>query len=129
VTHLGVSLAFGLSVSCMIFCIGKISGAHINPAVSLAFALEEKSGFKSPLLFMTAQVLGAILASAFLRFLFPNSNTLGETLPKAGIFNSFLIEFLISFLLMFLIFSVAKGAKEKGLSAAWAIGAYVFLAA
>ena len=126
VSHLGVGLSFGLVVMSMIYTIGDISGAHINPAVTLAFSVAKRFPKNQILPYISFQLVGAILASASLYFMFPEANTMGETLPlKGNWLQSFMLELVLTFILMFVVLNVSTGAKEKGVTAALAIGGVV----
>jgi aquaporin NIP len=128
-SHAGVSLTWGLTVMALIYSIGKISGCHINPAVSIAFTLAGR--FNARLLpgYIISQVSGALLASCLLRLLFPSSMLLGGTQPAGSVGQSFILEFLLTFFLMLVILLVAHGSKERGRMAGIAIGAVVGLEA
>ena len=127
--HLGISIAFGLVVLAVIYAIGETSGAHLNPAVSLSFYVAKTMTLSKTLWYILAQVLGAILASITLRYLFPEAMTLGETLPTGSILQTFIMEFILSFALMFVIINVATGSKEQGVAAVLAIGMTVLICA
>ncbi|MCX6962882.1 MAG: aquaporin [Verrucomicrobia bacterium] len=129
ITHLGVALTFGLIVLAMIYTLGDVSGAHMNPAVTLAFAAAGLFPFTSVLLYIAAQVSGALLASLTLHFLFPQNVTLGATLPIGSPMQSFVLEFILSAILMFVILNVSHGAKEKGITAGIVVGAVIALEA
>ena len=129
VTHLGVALTFGLIVMAMIHTVGDVSGAHLNPAVTLGFWAARRFPAAEVLPYLASQVTGAVLASAVLRGLFPGHATLGATLPAGPVMQSFLLEVILTGILMFVILSVTHGAKEKGLTAAAAIGGVVALEA
>ena len=129
VTHLGVGLTFGLVVMAVIYSIGEISGAHINPAVSIAFWVAKRMNGKEVLPYILFQILGAFLASFTIKMLFPESNLLGATLPAGSWEQSFILEFILTFILMFVILQVSSGSKETGTMAAIAIGAVVGLEA
>ncbi|NJL64792.1 MAG: aquaporin [Methylacidiphilales bacterium] len=105
VTHVGVSFVFGAVVAALIYSIGHLSGAHFNPAVTLAFWT---SGFLSKRLvlpYILAQLLGAIIASGLLSISLGKVGNLGATLPLNGNWlQSFVLETVLTFILMFVIF-------------------------
>jgi len=125
ITHAGVALSFGLVVLAMIYAVGDISGAHMNPAVTIAFAFSKRFAWKDVTGYIIAQSLGAILASTTLRILFMESKFLGATEPAGTLFQSLLLEGILTFILMFVILCVSTGAKEKGIMAGVAIGSVI----
>jgi aquaporin NIP len=129
VNHLGVSITFGVTVTLMIYLFGKISGAHLNPAVTLAFNAGRHFPKTEVLPFIIAQLIGAILASFTLKALFPASGALGATVPNGSHLETFIWEFVMSLILMYVILFTSKGKKENGKYAAIAIGATVGLEA
>ena len=129
VTHVGISITFGLVVMTMIYSLGEISGSHLNPAVTLSFAAGGLFKWREVIPYISAQLAGALLASLVLALLFPASILLGSTLPANGVLQSFVLEIILTFILMFVILQVATGSKEQGLFAGTAIGAVVLLEA
>ena len=129
VTHPGVAITWGLIVMGMIYAFGEISGAHFNPAVTIAFAYAKKFPWKEVPAYVLFQVIGAFIASGILLFLFPESETLGATLPKIDVLKVFILELLLTFFLMLVIINVSTGSKEIGTMAGIAIGAIVLLEA
>lgn len=129
VSHVGIAITFGLIVMAMIYALGNISGAHLNPAVTIAFALSGRFLLKEVIPYIISQVAGALLASCILHFLFPNNELLGSTIPAGSESQSFIFEFLLTFFLMLVIINVAQGSKEQGMFAGLAIGSVVLLEA
>lgn len=129
VSHVGVALTFGLIVLAMIYAVGDVSGAHLNPAVTLGFFLARRFEARWVLPYVLAQCAGALLASGLLRLLFPSALSLGATLPAGAALQSFVLEVVLTLFLMFVILSVSTGAKEKGVMAGVAVGAVIALEA
>lgn len=129
VTHVGIALTFGLIVLAMIYAVGDISGAHLNPAVTLGFFAARRFNGRTVMPYIVSQVFGALAASALLRGLFSQHPTLGTTSPTSSQFQSFILEIVLTALLMFVILSVSTGAKERGITAGIAIGAVIGLEA
>lgn len=127
--HTGVSLVFGLVVLVMIQTFGDVSGAHLNPAVTLGLAAAGRFSWREVPGYVCAQLGGAFAASFVVKFLFPNSATLGATLPAGSVPQSFILEVILTAMLMLVILSVTSGSKEKGITAGIAIGATIALAA
>jgi aquaporin NIP len=127
--HAGIAATFGLIVAAMIYTIGDISGAHLNPAVTIGFWIARLFPAKEILPYIVSQCVGAFIASFALKFLFPINETLGTTLPAGPAMQSFVLEFILTFILMFVILHVANGSKEQGMFAGIAIGSVILLEA
>lgn len=129
ITHAGIAITFGLIVMAMIYALGDVSGAHLNPAVSIAFAIARRFPAKQLFPYIVSQCIGAILASLLLHYLFPANQFLGATIPKGSNTQSFILEFILTLFLMLVILHVATGSKEQGMFAGLAIGSTVLLEA
>ena len=129
ITHVGIALTFGLVVLAMIYTLGDVSGAHLNPAVTLGFWVARRFHGREIFGYVTAQISGALLASLVLKILFPADKNLGATHPAGTAAQSFILEFILTFLLMLVILNVSTGAKEKGITAGIAVGAVIALEA
>lgn len=129
ITHVGIALVFGLVILALIYTFGDVSGAHFNPAVTIAFAAAGRFAWREVPSFAIAQSTGALAACGLLRLLFPGDPTLGATLPAGSDLQSFVFELVLTFFLMLVVLSVSTGAKEKGITAGIAIGAVIALEA
>lgn len=129
VTHVGIGITWGLIVMSMIYAFGEISGAHFNPAVSIAFAYAKKFSWKEVPTYIFFQVAGAFTASLLLMWLFPESKLLGSTIPSIDLGRAFVIELLLAFFLMVVIINISTGSKEVGMMAGIAVGSMILLEA
>ncbi len=129
VTHSGIALTFGLVVMALIYAFGEISGAHFNPAVTIAFSYAKKFPIKEVPKYILAQCIGAILAALTLLVLFPENEYLGTTIPQIAVWRTFLFEAILSFFLMLVIINVSTGSKETGVMAGFAIGGVIWFEA
>jgi MIP family channel proteins len=123
VTHLGISLVFGAIVAAMIYSFGYISGAHFNPAVTLAFAAAGVLPKNQVLSYILAQCAGAITASALLRLAFGPIGNLGGTQPLQNNWpQAFILETVLTFILMMVIFGTGLDRRAHSGFAGMAIG-------
>ena len=134
VTPLGIGLVFGLVVMALVYTLGDISGAHINPAVTLGFWASGQFKAKQVVPYILSQCSGALLASLLLRALFSNHANMGATLPieiegERLVFQCLILETILTFILMFVILNVATGAKEKGIVVGIVVGGVIALEA
>jgi aquaporin NIP len=121
----GAALASGLAVAAVIYAIGHISGAHINPAVTLAFAATRHFPAGRVVGYWAAQVVGAIAAAAILRAGLGTGGYLGGNLPTGSAGRAFAWEIVLTAILMFIVMAVATDTRAIGEAAAIAIGATV----
>jgi len=130
VTHVGVGLVFGLIITAMIYATGHISGAHLNPAVTLGFTVSGRFPARRLPAYWIAQLAGASAAALLLRWTLGDVARLGATTPAiGGATQSFVMETLLTFFLMLVIMAVATDDRAEGRAAALAIGATVALEA
>ena len=134
VTPLGIGLVFGLVVMVLVYTLGDISGAHINPAVTLGFWASGQFESKLVAPYILAQCCGALLASFLLRGLFGIHGNMGATLPleidaRPMVYECLILEIILTFILMFVILNVATGAKEKGIFTGIVVGGLIALEA
>ncbi|MEA3354178.1 MAG: MIP family channel protein [Campylobacterota bacterium] len=134
--HAGVALTWGFVVVALIYTFGHVSGAHMNPAVTISFTYMKEFDKKDLLPFITAQILGAVLASAVLYLLFLEEGKnmaglayLGSTLPRGSGVQLFIMEFILTFILMLVICGSAVHGKAIKSFAGLAIGLTVGLEA
>lgn len=122
ITHPGIALSFAFVVLAMIYTIGHISGAHINPAVTIAFWSAGRFPGREVLPYMVAQSVGAIAASFALLWLVGPVGRMGATVPAVSTGSAFGVEVLLSFALMFVIMAVATDERVADGFAGLAVG-------
>ena len=125
--HGGVAASFGLVIMIMIASLGHLSGAHFNPAVTLAFAVTRHFSWRDVPAYLAGQLLGAVVGALALRAFFGLEATLGATAPVGSPWRALGIEILLTAVLMFVIVSVATDTRAVGELAAVAIGGTVAL--
>jgi len=127
--QVGIALCFGLAIMVMIYAVGHVSGAHFNPAVTLAFATTRHAPWTTAATYWVAQCAGALAAAAVLRASLGNIADLGTTQPSGSLAQSFVWELIMTALLMFVIMAVATDTRAVGEAAAIAIGGTIGLCA
>lgn len=125
--HLGIALAFGLSIVAAAYSIGTVSGAHLNPAVSLAMFVNKRMNAQDFLTYVVAQVVGALLASATLNFFLTSSGQTVTSLGENGFttvsaMGAFLFEVIATFIFVLVIVTVTSANKGNGKIAGLVIG-------
>jgi aquaporin NIP len=124
----GVSLVFGLIIMVMVYATGHLSGAHINPAVTVAFALSRHFQARDAGAYIAAQVIGATAGALLLLAVWPDQPAqLGATVPSVDVGSAFIYELVLTAFLMFVIMAVATDTRAVGVAAAIAIGGTVGL--
>ncbi|KAL5577001.1 hypothetical protein UlMin_018700 [Ulmus minor] len=128
VTLPGISIVWGLVLMCMIYSVNHISGSHLNPAVTIAFAATKRFTYKQVPAYVGAQLLGATLASGTLRLIFyGNEDHFAGTLPSGSELQSFAVEFITTFYRMFVVCGVATDKRAFREFAGLAIGSIVLI--
>lgn len=122
VTHVGVSLAFAFVVIAMVAALGQLSGAHINPAVTVAFWSVRRFPSRDVVPYVIAQCIGALAAAGVWRGALGSAVSAGATLPAISVGSAFVVEFLLSFALLFVIMAVATDERMPHGVGAIAIG-------
>jgi aquaporin NIP len=126
--NVGVALVFGLVIMAMVYATGHLSGAHLNPAVTISFALTRHLPAREAVSYIGAQLLGAIAGAALLLAIWPSQPAeLGATVPSVGAGSAFAYEAILSAFLMFTIMAVATDTRAVGAGAAIAIGGVIGL--
>ncbi|HEX6116836.1 MAG TPA: MIP family channel protein [Solirubrobacterales bacterium] len=124
----GVALVFGLIIMAMVYATGHLSGAHINPAVTVAFALTRHFPAREAVSYVAAQIAGAAVAALLLLAIWPDKPAdLGATVPSVEVGSALVYEVVMTAFLMFVIMAVATDVRAVGSAAAIAIGSTVGL--
>ena len=125
----GIPLMFGAVVAVMIYTVGHISGAHFNPAVTLAFAVTRHFPIRQVVPYWLTQFLGALIAIGTLSVLMPPGHSYGATIPSGSVGVTFAWEVILSAFLMLVVIAVATDTRAEGVMAGIAIGTIVALCA
>ena len=120
-----IPIIFGLIIAVMIYALGHLSGAHFNPAVSLAFYQNKNINFRQLSTYIPAQIIGAVVASSIHKFLFGSQHSFGMTSNKLTLVQGFLFEILMSMFLMLTIISVATDKRVSKSIAGLSIGGII----
>jgi MIP family channel proteins len=124
----GIAVAFGLAIMTMIYAVGHVSGAHLNPAVTFAFVASRHFRHRDALAYVPAQLAGAVVGAVVLRLTWEGTPAdLGATVPSVGTGAAFTYEFVLTTFLMFVVMAVATDTRAVGAAAAIAIGGTVAL--
>ncbi len=124
----GIALVFGLVIMAMVYATGHLSGAHLNPSVTLAFTLTRHFPVRDAIVYIGAQLAGAIAGAALLLAVWPSQPaSLGATLPSVGTGSALVYEAVLTAFLMFTIMAVATDTRAVGAGAAIAIGGVIGL--
>ncbi|MDQ2939916.1 MAG: MIP family channel protein [Actinomycetota bacterium] len=124
----GIALVFGLVIMVMVYATGHLSGAHINPAVTLAFTLTRHFSLREATAYIAAQLAGATVAALLLLAVWTDKPaSLGATVPSVGAGSALVYEAVLSAFLMFVIMAVATDTRAVGAAAAIAIGGTIGL--
>ena len=130
VTHIGISITFGLIVTAMIHAVGDVSGAHMNPAVTVGFWLSKRFPAREVAPYIASQCIGAVAASALLGLIFLGEVTsFGATVPAGSVVQSLALEVVITFFLMFVILGATAHGASGSVLAGIVIGGTVALCA
>lgn len=129
ISHVGVAITWGLIVMAMIYAFGELSGAHFNPAVTVGFALSGRFAWKNVPIYIVMQVIAATLASATVKYLLPESEFIGASIPSIDATRAFVLETILTFILMIVIIHISTGSKEIGPVAGLAVGSVILLEA
>lgn len=134
--HVGIALVFGFVVTAIIYTFGHVSGAHLNPAVTISFTLSHEFTPKDAFYYILSQIIGGLLATGTLALLFLEEHKniqelayYGATLPRGSWYQSFVFELILTFILMLVIYGSAVHGKAVKSFAGLSIGLTVGLEA
>lgn len=123
----GISLAFGLIVTAMVYSLGGVSGAHINPVVTLAMTVQRKFSMVDTVAYIVAQVAGAVFAAVLLNVIFPEIGNIAVTNPISDqtVGQAFAMEVILTFFLIYIVLQVTSASESVGMMAGIVIGGAV----
>ena len=127
ITHVGISLTFGAIILVLVYALGHISGAHLNPAVSIAFWIAGRFPGREVVPYVLAQLSGATLGGFALRFAVGDFAMFGATRPSIPVPAALAVEIVLSFALMLVVMAVATDARVSGEVAGLAVGGIVMV--
>ncbi len=127
ITHVGIAATFGLAIMIMIFAVGRVSGAHFNPAVTIGAAVAKRFEWKEVAPYIIAQCIGAFIASGALKALFPENAMLGTCAPSGSEMQSLILEAIMTFFLVFVILNSTDKFSPNWVVPAIAIGGTITL--
>ncbi len=127
--NIGIAITFGAIVASMIYTFADLSGAHFNPAITLGFSILKLFPAKKIAPYLISQITGAFAATLVLKFLFPENQNLGSTLPSGSNMQSFILEFILTYFLMLTILFTSQGPEKTQQLAGILIGSVVLLEA
>ncbi len=129
-THVGVATVWGLVVMVMIYTVGDLSGAHMNPAVSISMAVLRRMSILDAGCYIVAQCAGALAGAAAIRGVMGvDEMMLGSTNTKMDLSVAMMVEMMMTAILMFVVIGVSTGAKEEGITAGLAVGSTIAMEA
>ena len=129
VSHVGICICWGFVVFILIYSLGRVSGTHINPAVTIAFMSVGQLKPKDAVGYVISQTGGAILAALVLKVIFPEHDGLGGTFPQNSDLQSFVLEFIMTYFLMFVIFNMSDPNNKHSDWSGFVIGMVILLEA
>jgi aquaporin NIP len=127
--HIGIAITFGAIIASMIYTFANLSGAHFNPAVTLAFSIIKLFPARKIAPYLISQIAGAFAATLVLKMLFSENQNLGSTLPAGSNMQSFVLEFILTYFLMLTILFTSQGPEKTQQLAGLAIGTVILLEA
>lgn len=123
--HAGIAMTFGLTVMTVIFAIGHVSGAHINPAVTIALLMIKRVSLTKTMCYCVAQIIGAVLAAIALKYTVATGDNLGVTMPVGSTTQAFLMEMVMTAFLVFMVVGLVTDPRASSSLGAIAVGGVI----